>query len=64
MPVAELVLRLVIAFITLLVLTRIMGRKEISQMTFSNFVSAISIGTLGASLAIDSSISIKNGLIA
>jgi uncharacterized membrane protein YcaP (DUF421 family) len=41
-----------------------MGRKEISQMTFFNFVSAISIGTLGASLAIDSSISIRNGLIA
>ena len=64
MPIAELVLRLAIAFITLLVLTRLMGRKEISQMTFFNFVSAISIGTLGASLAIDSSISITNGLIA
>jgi uncharacterized membrane protein YcaP (DUF421 family) len=64
MPIAELVLRLAIAFITLLGLTRLMGRKEISQMTFFNFVSAISIGTLGASLAIDSSISITNGLIA
>ena len=64
MPIAELVLRLAIAFITLLVLTRLMGRKEISQMTFFNFVSAISIGTLGASLAIDPSISITNGLIA
>ena len=64
MPIAELVLRLAIAFITLLGLTRLIGRKEISQMTFFNFVSAISIGTLGASLAIDSSISITNGLIA
>jgi uncharacterized membrane protein YcaP (DUF421 family) len=64
LQVTELVLRLSIAFITLIVLTRIMGRKEISQMTFFNFVSAISIGTLGASLAIDSSISIRNGLIA
>ena len=64
MPIAELVLRLAIAFITLLGLTKLMGRKEISQMTFFNFVSAISIGTLGASLAIDSSLSITNGLIA
>jgi uncharacterized membrane protein YcaP (DUF421 family) len=64
MPITELFLRITIAFITLLALTRIMGRKEISQMTFFNFVSAISIGTLGASLAIDSSISIRNGLIA
>ncbi|MED5017912.1 DUF421 domain-containing protein [Paenibacillus chibensis] len=64
MSVAELLLRLSIAFITLLVLTRIMGRKEISQMTYFNFVSAISIGTLGASLAIEPSLSIRNGVIA
>src|SRR4051794_34405375 len=64
MTILELVLRLAIAFITLLTLTRLIGRKEISQMTFFNFVSAISIGTLGASLAIDPSISITNGLIA
>lgn len=64
MSIAELLFRLTIAFVTLLVLTRIMGRKEISQMTFFNFVSAISIGTVGASLAVDSSLSISNGLIA
>jgi len=33
-------------------------------MTFFNFVSAISIGTIGASLAIDPSLSIRNGIIA
>ena len=64
MPITELILRLVIAFATLIILTRLMGRKEISQMTSFNFVSAISIGTLGASLAIDSTISITNGLLA
>ena len=64
MPIQELILRLVIAFVTLLGLTRLMGRKGIPQMTFFNFVSAISIGTLGASLAIDSTISITNGLLA
>jgi len=64
MAIPELLLRLTIAFITLFILTRLTGRKEISQMTFSNFVSAISIGTLGASLAIDPSISVRNGIIA
>ncbi len=34
MPITQLIIRLFIAFITLLVLTRLMGRKEISQMTF------------------------------
>ena len=41
-----------------------MGRKEISQMTFFNFVSAISIGTIGGSLVINNQLSIRNGLIA
>lgn len=48
----------------LLALTRIIGRKELSQMTFFNFVSGISIGTIGASLAIDSTLSIRNGVLA
>lgn len=64
MAIDELLLRLAIAFVALLALTRLMGRKEISQMTFFNFVSAISIGTIGASLAVDPSFSIRNGLIA
>ncbi|KPL60240.1 YetF domain-containing protein [Rossellomorea vietnamensis] len=64
MTIIELSFRLILSFVLLLALTRIMGRKEISQMTFFNFVSAIAIGTLGASLAIDSSISVRNGVIA
>ncbi|TFB24323.1 DUF421 domain-containing protein [Filobacillus milosensis] len=64
MNISELVIRLAIAFITLLTLTRMMGRKEISQMTFFNFVSGISIGTLGATLAIDSSLSVSHGILA
>ncbi|MFT0800050.1 DUF421 domain-containing protein [Bacillus swezeyi] len=64
MLITQLIIRLFIAFITMLVLTRLMGRKEIAQLTFFNFVSAISIGTIGASLAIDSTLSIRNGLIA
>lgn len=64
MGITDLIARLALSYIVLLALTRITGRKEISQMTFFNFVSAISIGTIGASLAIDQSISIRNGLIA
>lgn len=60
----ELVLRLFIAFFVLFILTRIMGRKEISQMTFFNFVSAIAIGSITANLAISQNLSIRNGVIA
>lgn len=51
MALSTLLLRLALAFVTLFILTQIMGRKEISQMTFFNFISAISIGAIGASLA-------------
>ncbi|MDN4492485.1 DUF421 domain-containing protein [Ureibacillus aquaedulcis] len=64
MAVSELILRLFIAFFVLFLLTRIMGRKEISQMTFFNFVSAIAIGSITASLAVSESLSIRNGIIA
>jgi uncharacterized membrane protein YcaP (DUF421 family) len=64
MPVSELIPRLALAFLTLMILTRLVGRKELSQMTHFNFVSAIAIGTIGASLAVDSSLSIRNGLLA
>ncbi|WML50119.1 DUF421 domain-containing protein [Neobacillus sp. PS3-34] len=64
MQVSLLIYRLLLSFVVLMLLTRLMGRKEISQLTFFNFVSAIAIGTIGASLAIDPSLSIRNGIIA
>ncbi|WP_100011326.1 DUF421 domain-containing protein [Lentibacillus sediminis] len=64
MGLAELLLRITLGFFVLFTLTRIMGSKEISQMTFFNFVSAIAIGSISASLVIFSDVSIRNGLIA
>lgn len=39
-----------------------MGRKEISQMTFFNFVSAITIGTIGGALITDPNFTIWEGI--
>lgn len=64
MVLSELIIRLFIAFFVLFVLTRIIGRKEISQMTFFNFVSAMAIGSITANLAVNENLSIRNGLIA
>lgn len=64
MSVLELGFRLFLSFLTMLLVTRIMGRKEISQMTFFNFVSAIAIGSLGANLAVSQNLSILNGVLA
>ncbi len=64
MNIPELLIRITIAFVTLFILARIMGRKEISQITFFNFVSAIAIGSVTANLVINQNVSIRNGFIA
>jgi uncharacterized membrane protein YcaP (DUF421 family) len=60
----ELVLRIAIGFIVLLSMARWAGRKEISQMTFFNLVSAIAFGSIAAALVVNPSVSILNGIIA
>lgn len=45
-------LRTIFAYLLLLVATRIMGHKAISQMTFFNFVVGITLGSVTASLAL------------
>lgn len=64
MSMVEILWRAFLSFIVLFVLTRMMGRKEISQMTFFNFVSAIAIGSITANLAVNSNLIIRNGVIA
>ncbi|WP_421385125.1 YetF domain-containing protein [Bacillus salacetis] len=60
----ELLLRVIIAFAALFIVARVSGRKEISQMTFFNFISAITLGTIGGSLVTSDTFSVRNGLLA
>ncbi|MFD2046347.1 YetF domain-containing protein [Ornithinibacillus salinisoli] len=64
MELNELLIRIATGFLVLFILTRILGRKEISQMTFFNFVSAIAIGSIAANLVVSSNLSIRNGILA
>ena len=64
MSLGELIIRVSLAFWVLLVLTRIMGRKQVAQLTFFDYVTGISIGSIAAALAIDKSISLTTGLSA
>ena len=41
-----------LAFILLLIVTRILGKKQMSQMTFFNYVTGITIGSLAAEIII------------
>lgn len=41
------------AFIVLLVITRLIGKEQLGKLTVSDFVNAIAIGSIGASMATD-----------
>jgi len=57
-------LRSVLAYFFLLVLTRLMGRKQISQLTLFDYITGITIGSIAATMSVDSSVSELVGLLA
>ncbi|MGE4353420.1 MAG: YetF domain-containing protein [Oscillospiraceae bacterium] len=52
----EIILRSVITFIGLLCLALLMGRKQLSQITFFDYVVGITIGSIAAVIAVDRSV--------
>ncbi|MGG1401025.1 DUF421 domain-containing protein [Bacillus salipaludis] len=63
MNLLEVFVRAAGAFVVLFLLTRLMGRKQISQMTFFNYITGISIGAVAGSMTIDSSIKVSTGVV-
>ncbi len=59
----NLIFRSVITYAVLLTFTRIMGRKQISQLTFFDYVVGITIGSIAGVAAIDKSVKIIDGVI-
>ena len=57
------IIRSVIAFILLMVMARIMGKKQISQLTFFDYCVGITIGSIASAMAIDQGIKISNGVV-
>lgn len=55
--------RAILSFIVLFSLARILGKKQISQLTFFDYVVGIVIGDMASQVAIDTSMKIVNGLI-
>lgn len=52
----ETILRTVSAFVLLLVMSRMLGKQTISNMTFHDFVSSITLGSIAANLAFNHSV--------
>ncbi len=60
----EILMRSVVVYAILLVLTRFMGRKQLSQITFFDYVVGITIGSIAASAVVDRTIPLIDGFIA
>ncbi len=54
-------LRTLFTFIVLLIVTRLLGRKQISQLTFFNYITGITIGSMAASFTVESHVSATEG---
>ncbi|WP_032122097.1 YetF domain-containing protein [Clostridium amazonitimonense] len=46
----QLLLRTTLAFLSLLILTRFLGKQQMSQMTFFNYITGITIGSVSANI--------------
>lgn len=55
-------IRSVLSFVVLLMLARLMGKQQLSQLTFFDYVVGITIGSISAAMAVDQNIKILNGI--
>lgn len=58
----EMILRATGAFLVLLLMTRLMGRKQLSQLTFFNYITGIALGSIAADIAAETKTHFLNGL--
>lgn len=59
----EVLLRSSVAFILFMIIARILGKQIISQMTLHDFITAISLGSIVANMAFNTSLKVHNFLI-
>lgn len=58
----SIVIKSLIAAVVLFALARLMGKKQISQLTFFDYIVGISIGSIAAAMSVDKRISIRDGI--
>jgi len=59
----EMIFRTTLSFAILLILARIMGKKQVSQLTFFHYITGITIGSIAAELASQKETPFTDGLI-
>lgn len=61
--IVEIVARVVLAFAIMMIITRMLGKQTIAQMTYHDFVAAITLGALTANLAFNNMIKISHMIV-
>lgn len=56
-------LRSIVAFLMLFIMTRTMGKKQISQLTFFDYCVGITIGSIAATMSVDQNVKALNGIV-
>lgn len=59
----DIFLRSILSIVVLFLITELMGKKQISQLNLFDYIIGISIGSLAASLSIDTSIDYLDGVL-
>ncbi len=62
-PAFEIFLRGVLSFIALFLIAELLGTKQISQLTFFDYIVGITVGSVAATMAIDDALPVWYGLI-
>ncbi|MBO1911445.1 DUF421 domain-containing protein, partial [Microvirga sp. 3-52] len=60
----EMIFRTTGAFVALLILARILGKKQLSQLTFFHYITGIAFGSIAAEMAGQTDVKFMNGLVA
>ncbi|WP_438313516.1 YetF domain-containing protein [Sporosarcina sp. FA9] len=60
----EMILRTTLAFAALLILARILGKKQLSQLTFFHYITGITFGSIAAEMAGQTDVPFMDALIA
>src|SRR5690625_4755676 len=56
-------IRSIVAFLMLFLMARIMGKKQISQLTFFDYCVGITIGSIAATMSVDQNVKALNGIM-
>jgi uncharacterized membrane protein YcaP (DUF421 family) len=60
----EITYRVLFSFVVLLIMTRLMGKEHMAQLTFFDYVTGITVGSLAAAVVTDTSLEMIKGIYA